>query len=203
MKNLTKAVISVMKAVNGIEKNTTVGSGRNSYKGVNDKDVKAVYKKAMEDNGLCILPISINETTDVVRWEEKTDYGMKKKQSVFTKVNTKYLLLHESGESIEIAGYGHGVDSSDKGAGKATTYAMKYALLYSFMTPTGDIDDSDKTHSDDVVKPPSRKTLTKDKIEKTIEWCKSNGKGIDFLESTYDFSKEVKEMLIEGLKNEK
>ena len=44
-------------------------------------------------------------------------------------VKTKYLLLHESGESLELAGYGHGIDSQDKGAGKATTYAMKNALL--------------------------------------------------------------------------
>ncbi len=53
--NLAKAVISVMKAVNGVEKNTTVGSGSYSYKGVSDKDVKNAYKKAMQENGLCIL----------------------------------------------------------------------------------------------------------------------------------------------------
>ena len=33
----------------------------------------------------------------------------------------------------------------DKSAGKATTYALKYALLYLFMVPTGKIDDADKT----------------------------------------------------------
>jgi hypothetical protein len=63
-------------------------------------------------------------------------------------VKTTYLLLHESGESMELQGYGHGVDSQDKGAGKATTYALKYTLLYTFLVPTGKIDDSDNDHSD-------------------------------------------------------
>jgi hypothetical protein len=85
----------------------------------------------------------------VSRWEEKNNYGTKMKQSVFTEVKTTYLLIHTSGESIELAGYGHGVDSQDKGAGKATTYALKYALLYSFLVPTGSIDDADSTHSDE------------------------------------------------------
>ena len=51
----------------------------------------------------------------------------KSKQSVFTDAHTKYLLLHTSGESIELSGYGQGVDTQDKGAGKATTYALKNA----------------------------------------------------------------------------
>jgi hypothetical protein len=45
----------------------------------------------------------------VDRWEEEViDYNtkekiLKSKQSIFTEVTTKYLLLHTSGESIEIA----------------------------------------------------------------------------------------------------
>ena len=103
----------------------------------------------MRKNGLSILPISVEPNTRVDRWEETNQYGTKQKQSVFTEVQTKYLLLHSSGESMELAGYGHGVDTQDKGAGKATTYALKYTLLYTFLTPTGAIDDADKEHSDD------------------------------------------------------
>jgi hypothetical protein len=160
MKNLTKAVIAVMKAVKGIEKNSSIGYGRNAYKGVSDKDVKEVYSKAMAANGLCILPIDIEENTTVERWKE----GDKTKQSVFCRVKTKYLLCHTSGETQEISGIGHGVDSQDKAAGKATTYAMKYALLYTFMTPTGDIDDADETHSEEIKTP--KKETPKPKAKK-------------------------------------
>ena len=49
--------------------------------------------------------------------------------------------------SMGLTGYGHGVDTQDKGAGKATTYALKYRLyiLNSYQT----IDVWDKEHSDE------------------------------------------------------
>lgn len=150
---ITKAIINVMKEVKNIEKNLNVGSGQSSYKGVADKDVKLAIGQAMENNGLAMIPISINPKVTVERWEETNNYGTKMKTQVFTEVLTKYLLLHESGESLEIEGYGHGIDSQDKSAGKATTYALKYALLYTFLVPTGDIDDADKTHSNNIESP--------------------------------------------------
>lgn len=151
MKNLIKSVIAVMNEVKGIEKSMTVGNGNSSYKGVPDKEVKKILGSAMAKNGLCLLPTGVKPTIKIERWEETDSYGrVKTKQTVFTEVTTTYLLMHESGEFQEICGYGHGVDSQDKGAGKATTYALKYALLYSFLIPTGDIDDADAVHSQDV-----------------------------------------------------
>jgi len=166
MKNLALAVIAVMKAVKGMEKNSRVGSGGSAYDGTKYKDVAEVFNNALEVNGLCILPIGIEEETQIDRWEEEDSYSKstpkakKTKQSVFTKVKTKYLLLHESGESQELAGYGHGVDPQDKGAGKATTYALKNCLLYTFLTPVGKIDDSDTTHSNDIKTPQKAYTVT-------------------------------------------
>jgi hypothetical protein len=137
MKNLIKAVISVMNDVKGIEKSMTVGTGQMSYKGVPDKEVKKILGQSMAKNGLCILPTGIKPSIKIERWEEPDYSGkIKTKQSVFTEVISTYLLMHESGECQEISGYGHGVDSQDKGAGKATTYALKYALLYSLQSST-------------------------------------------------------------------
>jgi len=172
MKNLIAAVLKVMAEVKGIDKSMTVGKGQNSYKGVADKDVKKIIGESMAKNELIILPIGTKARSEVSRWEETGQYGTKQKQSIFTEVETKYLLIHSSGESIELSGYGHGVDSQDKGAGKATTYALKYALLYTFLVPTGKIDDADNIHSDEIetpkqvsqqVVPPKRK-LTQDQI---------------------------------------
>lgn len=153
MKNLALAVIEVMKAVKGMEKNSRVGTGNSAYDGTKYKDVAEVFNNAMEQNGLCILPIGIEEETKIDRWTQEYNGNQQQKQSVFTKVRTKYLLLHSSGESVELAGYGHGVDPQDKGAGKATTYALKNTLLYAFLTPVGKIDDTDTTHSDDIKTP--------------------------------------------------
>jgi hypothetical protein len=159
--SIAKAIVAVMQVVKGVEKNMVVGEGTNSaYRGVSDKDVKKAIGEAMESNGLCIVPVGVEATTKVDRWEETNNYGTKTKQSVFTEVETKYLLLHTSGESIVIAGYGHGVDSQDKAAGKATTYALKNALLYAFMVPTGTIDDTDNDHSDSKDVPPVQQRPT-------------------------------------------
>lgn len=147
-----------MKEVKGMEKNSAVGSGRSSYNGTKDQDVKEVFNEALANAGLCVLPQDIEEETQIDRWSQEEFYqgksqGIKQKQSVFTKVKVKYLLLHDSGESTIIAGYGHGVDPQDKGAGKATTYAMKNALLYTFLTPVGKIDDAETTHSEAIETP--------------------------------------------------
>jgi hypothetical protein len=166
---LVQAIINVMREVKSIEKNLTVGEGKASYKGVADKDVKHYIGEAMSRNGLSILPIEITPKVSIERWTEDTNYGPKTKQSVFTEVQTKYLLIHESGQTQEIVGYGHGVDSQDKSAGKATTYALKYALLYAFMVPTGSIDDTDAKHSNDTETAP----------QKTVQQQKKQGLTVD------------------------
>lgn len=172
MKNLVKAMLAVMADVENIDKNMNVGAGAHSYKGVSDKDVKIAVGKAMQKHGLVLFPISVEPTIKIDRWEEDTYYngnknGVKTKQSVFTEVITEYLLMHESGESQIIKGYGHGVDSMDKSAGKATTYALKNALLYTFLVPTGAIDDTDKTNSEDAPVPET-KANKKDDVSKTL-----------------------------------
>lgn len=162
MKEITEAIIKVMQDVEWVAKSMTVWKWESSYKWVSDKDVRIVMRESMIKNGLTILPISVTPTIKVDRWEEldsysKVEWATKSKQSVFTEVTTKYLLLHTSGESIEVAGYGHGVDTQDKGAWKATTYALKNTLLNMFLIPTWV--DTDNTHSDELPTPPKKKTV--------------------------------------------
>ena len=133
-----------MAEVKNVEKGATVGNGRNSYKGVSDKDVKALLLPLMAKNGLSILPVNIDETCE---FQEYTDNYGNAKTRFCVHVKGTYMLLHTSGESIEVQGYGHGIDAADKAPGKAMTYALKYALLYTFMVPVGDIEDTDTTHS--------------------------------------------------------
>jgi hypothetical protein len=196
-KEITKAILAVMHSVKGIDKTLTVGSGSSSYKGVSDKDVKNIIGEAMEKNGLCILPIGINAKTQVDRWVENTQYGEKTKQNVLTEVTTKYLLMHESGESIELEGYGHGVDSQDKSAGKATTYALKYTLLYTFLVPTGTIDDADIKHSDEIPVPAKELPWLSDKQFEGMKKAIADGQkdAVRGAMSKYRIKKEFKEQL--------
>lgn len=198
--NLTQAIIAVMQSIAGIEKSMTVGVGNNAYKGVSDKDVKNIVGDAMAKNGLCIVPIDVEIKSQVERWTETGgQYGDKQKQSIFSEVKTKYLLMHTSGESIELAGCGHGVDTQDKGAGKATTYALKYTLLYTFLVPTGKIDDADATHSDTIDTPVKSKPVLNPKSEKWSGAVASLASGkttIDAIEKVYVLSKNDREILL-------
>jgi hypothetical protein len=166
MKNLIEAALQVMQECVGIDKSLTVGTGQNSYKGVGDKDVKLKIGESMRKHGLVIFPTGVEQKTSINQWEEQTQYGNKMKQSVFTEVVCTYTLFHKSGESVQLVGFGHGVDTQDKSAGKATTYALKNTLLYSFLVATGHIDDTDATHSDALPTPqkpaaqPAKQALT-------------------------------------------
>jgi hypothetical protein len=212
MKQLTKAVISVMKEVRGMEKNSRVGQGGHAYNGTKDQDVKEVFNESLAKHGLIMFPKDIEEHTQVDRWEETTNYGTKQKQSVFTKVKVYYSLIHESGEEVTICGYGHGVDPQDKAAGKATTYAMKNALLYTFLTPVGKIDDTETTHSNDIPTPtvaksaPVKTAPPKFKPElkpNTEQWEKAvkflvDGGVISKVEGAYALTEANKKLLMES-----
>ncbi len=202
---IAKAIIKVMQAVKGMEKNSKVGAGTSSsYNGTKDQDVKEVFNEELAKNGLCIMPINIEEHTQVDRWEEVDAYSKstpkdkKTKQSVFTKVKVKYLLLHTSGESIELMGYGHGVDTQDKGAGKATTYALKNCLLYTFLTPVGKIDDTETTHSEEIKVPQKaeKPQLPEggEKFNAAKKWIDDGGT-IDDIEKKYTLTESVKVLL--------
>ena len=190
MKNLIQAVNKVMAKVENVEKATTIGNGRNSYKGVSDKDVKLMFNRAFRECGLAIFQTKVEPTTKVERWMEETQYGPKQKQSVFTEVVVTYTLMHTSGEQIELQGFGHGVDSQDKAAGKATTYAMKYSLLYNFLVATGDIDDADAVHSDAIVVPPTPKKQLRhtdtENFQAVIDYIETGKLTIETLIEKYD-----------------
>src|SRR5574343_658337 len=195
---LFAAVIEVMKAVEGIDKSMTVGAGQSAYKGVSDKDVKQIIGREMAKHGLCILPIGVEESTQIDRWEETSGSYSKQKQSVLSRVTTKYLLCHTSGETQVLSGYGHGADSQDKAAGKATTYALKYTLLYTFLVQTGKIDDADNEHSEEKEVPPKKdnKPLLTDSVLKNMETAYFEQGKVDLVKTrlaTYSIPTELQE----------
>ena len=174
MKEIAQAIKLVMEEVNWVAKNMTVWTWNGSYKWVSDKDVKQAIRESMIKNWLSILPTWVKSNIKMDRWEEESEWNwktqIKTKQSVFTDVETKYILLHTSWDSIELAWYGQWVDTQDKWAGKATTYALKNTLLNMFLIPTWV--DTDDTHSDDLPVPPKKE-------EQPKKWYNDVDKNID------------------------
>ena len=52
--------------------------------------------------------------------------------------------IDEPEDAFEVDSFGYGIDSQDKGPGKAISYAFKYALLKTFALETGDDPDQDQ-----------------------------------------------------------
>jgi len=187
---IVKSILKVMEEVKGIDKSLTVGSGQYSYKGVSDQEVKKVIGTAMQKNGLTIIPTEMEVESTLSKWTDVYNGQEKRKQSIFTEVKTKYLLIHESGETLELCGYGHGIDSQDKSAGKATTYALKYCLLYTFLVPTGKIDDADNEHSNNIDVPKLNKPkIEKKRFERAVEAIEKDEYTKEQLEQSFQLNK--------------
>ena len=179
MKELIKSINKAALELEPIGKNKVIGSGRNAYKGVQWSDVAAAFHKVLHNNGLVMVPESYDVKT--TQTEGVDQYG-KTKNRVFVEVVAVYKLAHVSGESLTVAGLGQGVDTQDKAAGKATTYAMKNALMYAF-TVAADMDDADETHSDEL--PKTKPMITEDALKKAIKAVKEGKATIEKVESKY------------------
>jgi hypothetical protein len=75
---------------------------------------------------------------DVTR-EQIAEGDGKRRATFLTHVRTRHTFLcGDTGEAVSVDGFGTGEDSGDKGVYKAQTGALKYALLKTFLIPTGD-----------------------------------------------------------------
>lgn len=148
--NLFQKIAEVMKSVQYLMKDDRVGTGQSSYKAISEEKVTMAVRDAMIDNGLVVIPIIVEtERTDTTLKYVGNDGSVKDTLNRLTTVSTRYKLVNiDNPADFEIlASAGAGVDSQDKGVGKALTYAYKYMLMRSFMIPTGD--DPDKIASAD------------------------------------------------------
>lgn len=127
---LAHAVCQVMARCTFVPK-----TGKNSfhkYTYASDADLLTVLQPLMAEAGLVLLPHKV-ETHTV---EHNTD--RKGKPQWRTELTVTYLLLHTSGETMQVQAPGCGVDGEDKGVYKAMTGALKYALRHLFLVPVGD-----------------------------------------------------------------
>ena len=144
--NLYEKISQVMQEVAYLAKDDSVSTGgTSSYKAISEEKVTSTVRASLIKNGLVIIPISQQHS----RVDEQiTDNCGKQKINRITTVDVLYRLVNieKPDEYIDIASSGTGVDTQDKGVGKAMTYAYKYMLLRTFAIPTGD--DADKISSD-------------------------------------------------------
>jgi len=150
--NLYEKIQAVSYEIRNISKEMTVGTGSYSYKAVSDLDVTLAVKDAEKKFKLVSIPIKQElVNSEVIRTIKKTgDEGLTFVDTI--KMTIRIVDLEDTAQHIEVESFGKGVDSGDKGFGKASTYARKYALLNAYKIATGEDPDADKSKPLDVTK---------------------------------------------------
>lgn len=138
--NIFQKINEVMKNIEYLTKDDKVEFGATKYKAISEEKVTTAVRDQLVKQGIVILPISQDaENKELIRTEKSVN--------MLTSVHTRYRIqnIDDVNDYIEVESNGSGVDTQDKGVGKAMTYAYKYMLLRTFAIPTGE--DPDKISS--------------------------------------------------------
>lgn len=175
--SIWQRVNAVMQVVGFVEKDQKVKIGQGGgYDYVSHDMVTAVIRPACVRYGIGVMPSVIEHQKDGNRTE--------------LTVETSFVNIHKPEDKITIKTYGYGVDSSDKGPGKAFSYAVKYAYLKMFLLNSADDIESDNIQHDPAQ--PRASEVTAAQIEATeamhawAETYKSALEGASTLEELVD-----------------
>lgn len=155
--NLYQRIQAVSNEIKNIEKNMTVGKGNYAYKAVQDIDVVLEVKEAETKFGLVSIPIKQELVKSEVIRVQKNDGGETVNYADIVKMTLRIINVDNVSEYIDVESYGRGLDPADKGFGKASTYARKYALLNAYKIATGEDPDKDKSKEQTIIEPNAKK----------------------------------------------
>lgn len=144
-KNLYEKIQLVSNEIKNIEKNMTVGKGNYAYKAVQDIDVTLEVKQAEAKYRLVSIPIKQELVKSEIVRVVKDGGGEAIQYMDIVKMTLRIVNLDNTAEFVDVESFGRGLDPGDKGFGKASTYARKYALLNAYKIATGE--DPDDTAS--------------------------------------------------------
>lgn len=176
-KNIFQRMSAITAELRTVAKNLTVPTGgKNSYKAVSERDILDAVKPIEEKHGVYSYPVARTVLESNLLENESTYNGQTKKTTTFmTRIETVYRFVNVDNpdEYIDTITFAEGIDSQDKGSGKAMTYADKYALMKAYKISTGD--DPDQSASDEnnnykkATKPAPSKTPRERLIAKLYE----------------------------------
>lgn len=142
--NLFEKIQAVSNEIKNIEKNMQVGKGQYAYKAVSDLDVVLAVKDAETKFKLVSIPVKQEMIKSEIVKSMKDNGNESINYVDIIKMTLRIIDLESPKDFIEIESFGRGLDTADKGFGKASTYARKYALLNAYKIATGEDPDKDK-----------------------------------------------------------
>ena len=137
--NIYQRIQAVSDEVRNVEKNISVSTGNGGgYKAVADIDVLMKVKEAEKKYGLISIPVKQELVKSEVVRTAAGNGGYEKITYVdIVKMTLRTVNIDNTSETVEVESFGRGLDAGDKGFGKASTYARKYALLNAYKIATG------------------------------------------------------------------
>ncbi len=204
---LYKKMYDVMNESEALEKDMTVGSGKNSYKAIGEATVLNSIKKLFKQHKLILIPVDVEVTEHFTEYKTSNTYNgvttVNDKARFMTQLKTQWKIIDiETGEFELLSAPGNGTDTQDKASGKAFTYAYKAVIQKTFMLFSGE--DTDNTHSDDITNQQqgksntitdNKKKTSTDKIttKQLSDMADSKGYDDDYIIKKYnkEFSKNI------------
>lgn len=138
--NIYQRMNAVMADVDYIQKEKVVDG---KYTCVTHDQVTAKLHPYMVTHGICVT-CSVNSYKNESVETQKKDGTIIANTRTEVDLKVRFINIDDPSDFIEVNAIGFGFDPSDKGAGKATSYAFKYAILKNFMLETGDDPDLDQ-----------------------------------------------------------
>lgn len=150
-KNIYQKMAAITAELQTVAKNLTVQTTKtSSYKAVSERDILDAVKPLEEKHGVYSYPAE-RELLESNLLESESEFQGKvtKRTTFMTRIRTTYRFVNidEPNEYIETVTFAEGIDTQDKGSGKAMTYADKYALMKAYKISTGE--DPDQTASEE------------------------------------------------------
>lgn len=140
--NIYQKMLLITEELQTVQKNLTVQTGKNTaYKAVSERDILDAVKPLEIKYGIYSYPVR-RRVLESQMLENETEYQGKvtRRTTLMSRIETVYRFVNveDPDEYIETITFAEGIDSQDKGSGKAMTYADKYALMKAYKISTGE-----------------------------------------------------------------
>ena len=138
--NIYQRINNVMKAVQYVQKDSSVSGGGANYKAVSHDQVVSVARQALVDNGVMIFP---NQTKGEFLIKRDLSATPPVKMGLYSGTyEINFVNIDDGNDKITATVEAHANDNGDKAPGKALSYATKSAILKVLSLETGENDES-------------------------------------------------------------
>jgi ERF superfamily len=147
---LAARLLAVMGEVPYIQKGGKTQSGP-SFKYVKHDDVVALVRPALVKHGVGFMT-GIDESSVNCTQVGETKSGAARYKTTLV-LRLTFMNVDDPSDAYSVSFPGEGVDTDDKGSGKALSYALKNGLLKTFMIEAGDEADNEATTQEPAERP--------------------------------------------------